>query len=64
VAEAVQALRAEPFSRVDLKTIDFSAATGTVRKLDLGPNKDYTFSSDATKSFKPAATPFKFLGLQ
>jgi choloylglycine hydrolase len=47
---------------VDLKTIDFSAATGTVRKLDLGPDQAHTFSGDATKQFKPA-TPFKFLGL-
>jgi choloylglycine hydrolase len=47
---------------VDLKKIDFSAKTGAVKKLDLGPDQDHTYSGDATGDFKPAA-PFKFLGL-
>ncbi|MGO9135199.1 MAG: linear amide C-N hydrolase [Methylovirgula sp.] len=47
---------------VDLKEIDFSAETGKVRMLDLGPNQDRTYSGDATKDFKEAP-PFKFLGL-
>lgn len=47
---------------VDLKTIDFSAETGKVKKLDLGENQDHTYSGDATPSFKDAK-PFQFLGL-
>jgi choloylglycine hydrolase len=47
---------------VDLKPIDFSAATGTVRMLDLGPDQDHTYSGNATKEFKEAK-PFEFLGL-
>ncbi|MBO9709024.1 MAG: linear amide C-N hydrolase [Caulobacter sp.] len=47
---------------VDLKKIDFSAKTGAVKKLELGPDQDHTYSGDATGDFKPAA-PFKFLGL-
>lgn len=47
---------------VDLKAIDFSPQTGKVKKLDLGPNQDHTFSGDATTAFREAA-PFKFLGL-
>ncbi|MDW6024186.1 linear amide C-N hydrolase [Mesorhizobium sp. BAC0120] len=47
---------------VDLKAIDFSADTGKVKKLDLGPNQNHTFSGDATKDFQEAQ-PFKFLGL-
>ena len=40
---------------VDLKAIDLSAATGTVRMLDLGPNQDHTYSGNATKEFKACA---------
>ena len=47
---------------VDLKAIDFSADTGKVKKLDLGPNQNHTFAGDATKDFQEAE-PFKFLGL-
>jgi penicillin V acylase-like amidase (Ntn superfamily) len=47
---------------VDLKAIDLSEATGRVKKLDLGPNQDHTYSGNATADFKEAA-PFKFLGL-
>lgn len=47
---------------VDLKKIDFSKETGRVKKLDLGPNQDHTFSGDATANFR-AAAPFKFLGI-
>jgi len=47
---------------VDLKTVDFSAETGTTRKLDLGPDQANTFAGDATKQF--VETPaFTFLGL-
>src|SRR5579871_930835 len=48
---------------IDLKKIDFSASTGKVKKLDLGPNQDHTFSGDATKDFREARA-FEFLGLQ
>ncbi|WP_249140467.1 MULTISPECIES: linear amide C-N hydrolase [Bradyrhizobium] len=47
---------------VDLKKIDFSPSTGKVRKLDLGPDQDHTFSGDATASFRDTE-PFRFLGL-
>ncbi|ABD88952.1 linear amide C-N hydrolase [Rhodopseudomonas palustris] len=47
---------------VDLKTIDFSADKGKVKKLELGPQQSHTFSGDATAHFQ-VATPFKFLGL-
>ncbi len=47
---------------VDLKAIDFSPQTGKVKKLDLGPNQDRTFSGDTTAAFRETA-PFKFLGL-
>jgi choloylglycine hydrolase len=47
---------------IDLKAIDFSAETGKVRKLDLGPDQDRTFSGNATADFRETA-PFKFLGL-
>jgi choloylglycine hydrolase len=46
---------------VDLNEIDFSAKTGKVMKLDLGPSQSNIFSGDATANFK-AAAPFKFLG--
>jgi penicillin V acylase-like amidase (Ntn superfamily) len=47
---------------VDLSSIDFSAETGTVRMLDLGPNQDHTYAGNATKEFKNAK-PFEFLGV-
>ena len=47
---------------VDLKAVDFSAESGKVLKLDLGPDQRHAFAGDATRAFKPAA-PFKFLGL-
>lgn len=47
---------------VDLKDVDFSAETGTVQKLDLGPNQRNIFSGKANGDFVPAE-PFKFLGL-
>ncbi|HEY6413790.1 MAG TPA: linear amide C-N hydrolase [Edaphobacter sp.] len=47
---------------VPLSDIDFSAETGTVKKLDLGENQKNTFSGNAAKDFKPTK-PFKFLGL-
>ncbi|WP_262028884.1 linear amide C-N hydrolase [Microvirga sp. Mcv34] len=47
---------------VDLKAIDFSPETGRVKKLDLGPNQNHTFSGDATREFKDAE-PFRFLGI-
>lgn len=47
---------------VDLKAIDFSAQTGKVKKLDLGPNQTRTYSGNATADFREAA-PFKFEGL-
>lgn len=46
---------------VDLKAIDFSEGSGRVKKLDLGPDQDHTYSGDATAAFREAA-PFKFLG--
>lgn len=46
---------------VDLKSIDFSADKGKVKKLELGPQQSNIFSGDATAQFKEA-TPFKFLG--
>lgn len=48
---------------VNLNEIDFSKEAGKVKKLDLGPNQDHTFSGDATKDFREAP-PFKFLGVQ
>lgn len=47
---------------LDLKAMDFSPETGTVRKLDLGEDQDHTYAGDATANFVEAA-PFKFLGL-
>lgn len=48
---------------VDLTSIDFSSATATVKKLDLGPNQNRTYAGDATKDFREAPS-FKFMGLQ
>lgn len=47
---------------VDLTTIDFTAETGKVKKLDLGPNQTNVFAGETSKDFK-VAEPFKFLGL-
>ena len=47
---------------VDLKLIDFSAETGKVKRLDLGPNQTNVFAGETSKEFK-ATEPFKFLGL-
>ncbi len=46
---------------VDLNDIDFSAGTGKVMRLHLGPNQSRTFSGNATGKFEVAA-PFRFLG--
>lgn len=47
---------------IDLKEIDFSPLSGSVRLLDLGPNQERTFSGNVTKEFREAK-PFAFLGL-
>ena len=47
---------------VDLKRVDFSSETGSVRRLDLGKDQDHTYSGDATADFVEAA-PFRFMGL-
>ena len=46
---------------VDLTRIDFSEATGSVKKLDLGPDQSNTFSGVVNGEFKESK-PFKFLG--
>src|ERR1700735_2655718 len=46
---------------VDLNEIDFSESTGTVRKLDLGPDQSNTFAGVVNGQFKESK-PFKFLG--
>lgn len=48
---------------VNLNNVDFSKETGKVKKLDLGPDQDHTFSGDATKDFREAKA-FQFLGIQ
>lgn len=48
---------------VDLKKIDFTGGVNGVKKLDLGPEQNHTYSGDATDDFKPSK-PFEFLGLQ
>jgi penicillin V acylase-like amidase (Ntn superfamily) len=47
---------------VDMTKIDFSEATGAVKKLDLGPNQSNTFAGVVNGEFKESK-PFKFLGL-
>ncbi len=47
---------------VDLKKIDFSAETGKVMKLDLGPNQTNIYSGMVNDRFRESK-PFKFLGL-
>lgn len=46
---------------VDFKKIDFSAQTGRVKKLDLGPNQSVTYEGDTSALFKDTP-PFRFLG--
>ncbi|WP_102944565.1 linear amide C-N hydrolase [Stenotrophomonas sp. VV52] len=46
---------------VDLNKVDFSAATGQVLKLDLGPDQRNVFAGDALAQFK-SSRPFNFLG--
>ena len=46
---------------VDLKKLDFSKATGSVKKLDLGPDQSTIYSGEVSSNFK--VTPaFKFEG--
>lgn len=47
---------------VDLKKIDFSEATGKVRKLDLGPDQTRIYSGEANANFEDSK-PFPFLGI-
>ncbi|WP_404421766.1 linear amide C-N hydrolase [Thalassospira australica] len=47
---------------VDLKNIDFSAETGAVKKLDLGPDQRNVYAGDAAPSFEEEK-PFRFQGL-
>lgn len=47
---------------IDLTRIDFSATTGQVKKLNLGPDQANIFSGVVNDKFTPAE-PFKFLGL-
>ena len=47
---------------VDLGRVDFSAETGEVKKLDLGPGQRNVFSGEVSADFEPSR-PFKFLGI-
>lgn len=47
---------------VNINDIDFSAESGQVMRLDLGPEQTHTFAGDSTDAFEPAE-PFKFEGL-
>jgi choloylglycine hydrolase len=47
---------------VDLNKVDFSAATGKAKKLDLGANQRNVFAGESSASFK-VSKPFEFLGL-
>ena len=47
---------------VDLKKVDFSAETGKVMKLELGPNQTQVYAGEASGDFKESK-PFRFLGL-
>ncbi|WP_394060565.1 linear amide C-N hydrolase [Alcaligenes sp. WGS1538] len=47
---------------VDTRRVDFSAETGKVLKLELGPNQTNVYSGDALDQFRPAE-PFRFLGI-
>ncbi|WP_019409052.1 linear amide C-N hydrolase [Pseudomonas psychrophila] len=46
---------------VDLKKLDFTQATGKVKKLDLGPDQSTIFSGEVSSRFQVTA-PFKFEG--
>ena len=46
---------------VDLKKLDFTQATGVVKKLDLGPNQSTIYSGEVSADFEKAA-PFQFQG--
>ena len=46
---------------VDLKKLDFSKTTGTVKKLDLGPNQSTIYSGEVSSQFETAPA-FKFEG--
>ncbi|MFJ7884546.1 linear amide C-N hydrolase [Pseudomonas sp. NPDC096917] len=46
---------------VDLKKLDFTQATGQVKKLDLGPDQSTIFSGEVSSRFQVTA-PFKFEG--
>ena len=46
---------------VDLNKIDFSTATGAVKKLDLGPDQSTLYSGEVSSRFKATAA-FKFEG--
>ncbi|HBJ69571.1 linear amide C-N hydrolase [Alcaligenes nematophilus] len=45
---------------VDMRKVDFSAETGKVMKLDLGPEQSTVYMGEALEHFKPAK-PFQFL---
>lgn len=47
---------------VDINKVDFSADTGKVMKLDLGPEQSTIYVGEALEHFKPAK-PFRFLGV-
>ncbi|CAH0221947.1 Choloylglycine hydrolase [Agrobacterium fabrum] len=47
---------------IDMTKLDLSKETGTVKKLDLGPNQIHIYSGMANESLKDTK-PFKFLGL-
>lgn len=47
---------------VDLKQIDFSSETGSVKTLQLGPNQSHTLSGEVSAQFVDSQ-PFRFLGL-
>ncbi|MBC2593933.1 linear amide C-N hydrolase [Ruficoccus amylovorans] len=47
---------------VDLDKLDFSPETGTVKKLDLGPDQRNIFSGEVSAKFKDTQ-PFQFLGI-
>ena len=47
---------------VDLNKLDFSKNTGTVKKLDLGPNQAKVYSGEVSARFE-ASEPFKFQGI-
>lgn len=47
---------------VDLNKLDFSKNTGTVKKLDLGPNQAKVYSGEVSARFE-TSEPFKFQGI-